>query len=45
MLQDRITLAPILMLLDNSRPYCVEADSSYFATRAVLSQESLEDGK
>ena len=45
MLWDRITLAPILTLPDNSRPYCVEADSSDFATRAVLSQENLEDGK
>ena len=45
MLQDRITSAPILMLLDNSRPYCVEADSLDFATGAVLSQENPEDGK
>ena len=45
MLQDRITSAPILMLLDNSRPYCIEADSLDFSTRAVLSQENLEDGK
>ena len=44
-LWDRITLAPILTLLDNSRPYCIEADSSDFATRAVLSQENPEDGK
>ena len=44
-LQDRITSAPILMLLDNSRPYCVEADSLDFTTGAVLSQEDLEDGK
>ena len=32
-------------LLDNSRPYRVEADSSDFATGAVLSQENPEDGK
>ena len=44
-LRDRITLAPILMLLDNSRPCRVEADSSDFATRAVLSQENPEDRK
>ena len=44
-LWDRITSAPILMLLDNSRPYCVKADSSDFATGAVLAQENLEDGK
>ena len=44
-LKDKITSAPILALPDNSRPYCVEADSSDFATRAVLSQQNLEDGK
>ena len=33
------------MLLDNFRPYCVKADSSDFATGAVLSQENLEDRK
>ena len=42
---ERITSALILTLPDNSRPYCVEADSSDFATGAVLSQECLEDGK
>src|SRR6202161_2021483 len=45
MLRDRITSAPILSLPDNSRPYSVEADSSDFATRAVLSQDNPEDGK
>ena len=44
-LKDRITSAPILALPDNSKPYCVEADSSDFATGAVLSQQNLEDGK
>ena len=44
-LQDRITLAPILMLLDNSRPYHVKADSLDFTTGAVLSQENSEDRK
>ena len=44
-LWDRISLAPILMLPDNSRPYCIEADSSDFSTRAVLSQENPEDRK
>ena len=44
-LWERITSAPILTLPDNSRPYHVEADSSDFATGAVLSQECLEDGK
>ena len=44
-LKDKITSALILALLDNSRPYRVEADSSYFATGAVLSQQNLEDKK
>ena len=44
-LKDWITLAPILTLPDNLRPYWVEADSSDFATGAVLSQQSLEDNK
>ena len=44
-LKDRITSALILALPDNSRPYCVEADSSYFATGAILSQENPDDGK
>ena len=33
------------MLLNNSRPYRIEADTLDFATRAVLSQENLEDGR
>ena len=44
-LRDQITSAPILALPDNSRPYRVEADSSDFATSAVLSQQNLEDHK
>ena len=44
-LRDRIMSAPILALPDNSRPYHVEADSSDFATRAVLSQQNLGDEK
>ena len=44
-LRDRITSALILALPDNSRPYCVEADSSDFATGAVLSQENPDKGK
>ena len=44
-LKDKITSAPILALLDNSRPYRVEADSSDFASRAVLSQQGPEDDK
>ena len=44
-LRDRITLAPILVLLDNSRPYHIEVDSSDFSMGAVLSQENPDDGK
>ena len=44
-LQNRITSTPILTLPDNSRPYRIEADSSDFATRAVLSQQNPEDNK
>ena len=44
-LKDKITLAPVLILPDESRPYRLKADSSEFATGAVLLQESSEDGK
>jgi len=44
-LKEQITTAPILALPDNSRPFRIEADSSDFATRAVLSQQSPEDNK
>ena len=44
-LKERITMAPILALPDNSRPFRIEADSSDFATGAVLSQQSPEDNK
>ena len=44
-LKERITTAPILTLPDNSRPFRIEADSSDFATGAVLSQQSKEDNK
>ena len=36
-LWDKITSTPILALPDNSKPYQVEADSSDFATGAILS--------
>ena len=36
---------PILLFLNNDQPFCVKADSSDFATGAVLSQQSPEDGK
>jgi len=44
-LKAQIVSAPILSSPDNSRPFRIEADSSDFATGAVISQESPEDGK
>jgi RNase H-like domain found in reverse transcriptase len=41
-LKERITSTPIL---NNSKPFWIEADRSDFATRAVLSQQSSEDNK
>ena len=43
-LKGLVTSAPILTSPDNSRPFRIEADSSDFATGAVLSQESATDG-
>ena len=40
----QITSSPILIFPDDDKPFRIEADSSDFATGAVLSQESL-DGK
>jgi hypothetical protein len=44
-LKSLITSTPILASPDNSRPFRVEADSSDFATGAVLSQQSPDDEK
>jgi len=44
-LKEQITTAPILALPDNSRPFRIKADSSDFATGAILSQQSPEDNK
>jgi len=44
-LKEQITTAPILNLPDNSQPFRIKADSSYFATGAILSQQSPEDKK
>jgi hypothetical protein len=43
-LKDAVTAEPVLVLLDESRPYWLEADSSDRETRAVLSQQGT-DGK
>jgi len=40
-----VTTAPVLMSSQDSEPFWVEADSSNFATGAVLSQQSTADGK
>jgi len=40
-----VTTAPVLMSPQDSEPFQVEADSSDFATGAVLSQQSTTDGK
>ena len=44
-LKSAIVSTPILVFADDSKPFRVEADSSDFATGAVLSQESTIDGK
>jgi len=40
-----VTTAPVLMSSQDLEPFQVEADSSDFATGAVLSQQSMTDGK
>ncbi|KAG5729737.1 hypothetical protein E4T56_gene1025 [Termitomyces sp. T112] len=40
-----VTSKPILLFPDNNSPFWVEANSSDFATEAILSQQFLEDGK
>lgn len=44
-LKNVITMAPVLLIPDPERGYHLEADSSDFATGAVLSQQSSEDRK
>ena len=44
-LKQSVTSAPILVSPDNALPFRIEADSSDFATGAVLSQLSAEDDK
>ena len=44
-LKDAITSRPVLIFPDENHPFRVEADSSDFATGAILSQQSGEDEK
>jgi len=44
-LKTAVTTAPVLVSPQDSEPFRVEADSSDFATEAVLSQQSTTDGK
>jgi hypothetical protein len=44
-LKQSVTAAPVLISPDSTRPFRIEADSSDFATGAVLSQVSAEDDK
>jgi hypothetical protein len=44
-LKELVTSAPVLITPADDQPFHVEADSSDFATGAVLSQLSAEDGK
>jgi hypothetical protein len=44
-LKQTVTAAPILISPDSTRPFRIKADSSDFATGAVLSQISVEDDK
>ena len=44
-LKELYTSAPVLMTPADDQPFHIEADSSDFATGAVLSQLSAEDGK
>jgi len=44
-LKTAVTTAPVLVSPQDSEPFWVEADSSDFATGAVLSQRSTTDGK
>src|SRR6266545_2693692 len=44
-LKQSVTASPVLISPDSTRPFRIEADSSDFATGAVLSQMSAEDEK
>ena len=44
-LKEKVTSAPILALPNDLKPFHIELDSSDFATRAVLSQQSPDNDK
>ena len=44
-LKESVTSAPVLTMPADNQPFRIEADSSDFATGAVLSQLSVEDEK
>jgi RNase H-like domain found in reverse transcriptase len=44
-IKDRVMSSPILHFTDDSKPFCIKAGSSNFATGAVLSQQSDDDLK
>ena len=44
-LKTAVTTTPVLMSPQDSEPFQIEADSSDFATGAVLSQQLTTDGK
>jgi hypothetical protein len=44
-IKNRVTSSPILCFADDAKPFWIEADSSDFATGAVLSQQSSDDLK
>jgi len=44
-LKTAVTTAPVLVSPQDSEPFRVKADSSDFATGAVLSQQLMTDGK
>jgi len=45
MLKIAIITASVLVSPQDTKPFYIEADSSDYATRAILLQQSLEDGK
>jgi len=44
-LKAAVTSAPVLVLLQDLEPFCIEADRSDFATGVVLSQQFSRDKK